>query len=133
MLLVLLFLVVMFPQDWERNVVALSILMVAWIGSGLASRWIRAHLPTNRQWVARLRSLQLLAAALVCEIGWLLWLGAARLIPALYTSCAANCSISTSLMLFVSGFSSLMAILGVALLPLELLWRGARYILASRR
>jgi hypothetical protein len=131
--LVLLFLVVMFPQDWLRNVVAWSILVVASIGSDLASRWARMHLPINRQWVARMYSLQLLVAALICEITWLLWLGVARLIPALDISCGANCNTGTSLVLDISGFGSRLAILGVALLPLELLWRGARYILASRR
>lgn len=108
-------------------------MLVAWIGSGFVSRWIQTRLPVQLQWAPRLHSLRMLASALAYELPWLLWLGATHLIPALYTSCDANCGIGTSVLLFASGFGGLVAILGAALLPLELLWRGFRYALASRR
>lgn len=124
--LLLLAVLVLMPQDWVRGLVSACLMFVAWIGSGIASRWIQVHVPAQLRWVPGMRSLRMLGSALVCEIPWLLWLGATHLVPPLSTSCAANCNIGTSLMMFMSSVGGLIAILGAALLPLELLWQLGR-------
>lgn len=130
--LLLLVSFVVFPGDWVRNLEAFGTLLIVWSGSALASRRVRALLPVKLRWLTHMNSLQLLAAACVCEIPWLLWLGASRLFPALDTSCSAKCSIGTSLVLFMAGSGGLIAILGAAWLPFELIWRGIHYKLAAR-